>query len=74
MSSLCFNYKLIQFKIKVADSFISNAINFIDYPLVVLTFHKNDRSDISVNRGFPKVDHSGIDARIVLEQINSAIK
>ena len=24
------------------------------------------------NRGFPKVDHSGIDARIVLEQINSA--
>ena len=26
------------------------------------------------NRGFPKVDHSGIDARIVLEQINSAKK
>ena len=22
------------------------------------------------NRGFPKIDHSGIDARIVLEQIN----
>ena len=27
---------------------------------------------ICCNRGFPKVDHSGIDARIVLEQINSA--
>ena len=26
------------------------------------------------NRGFPKVDHSGIDARIVLEQIYSAKK
>ena len=26
------------------------------------------------NRGFPKVDHSGIDARIVLEQINSVKK
>ena len=26
------------------------------------------------NRGFPKVDHSGIGARIVLEQINSANK
>ena len=26
------------------------------------------------NRGFPKVDHSGIDARIVLEQINPAKK
>ena len=25
-------------------------------------------------QGFPKVDHSGIDARIVLEQINSAKK
>ena len=25
-------------------------------------------------RGFPKVDHFGIDARIVLEQINSAKK
>ena len=24
------------------------------------------------NQGFPKVYHSGIDARIVLEQINSA--
>ena len=27
-----------------------------------------------VNRGFPKVDHSGRSARIVLEQINSAKK
>ena len=27
-----------------------------------------------LNRGFPKVDNSGIDARIVLEQINSAKK
>ena len=26
------------------------------------------------NRGFPKVDHSGRSARIVLEQINSAKK
>ena len=28
---------------------------------LVFTFHRD-------NRGFPKVDHSGIDARIVLEQ------
>ena len=31
-------------------------------------------SSIKVNRGFPKVDHSGRSARIELEQINSAKK
>ena len=35
----------------------------------------SENQKISVhNRGFPKIDHSGIDARIVLEQINSAKK
>ena len=29
---------------------------------------------MDTNRGFPKVDHSGRSARIVLEQINSAKK
>ena len=29
---------------------------------------------INAIRGFPKVDHSGIDSRIVLEKINSAKK
>ena len=29
---------------------------------------------INAIRGFPKVDHSGINARIVLEQITSAKK
>ena len=35
--------------------------------------HFNVADFIGVH-GFPKIDHSGIDARIVLEQINSAKK
>ena len=40
----------------------------------ILCFHKNLCTQVLFNRGFPKVDHSGVDARIVLEQINSAKK
>ena len=35
---------------------------------------KNFDNHNRLNRGFPKVDHTGRSARIVLEQINSAKK
>ena len=40
----------------------------------VLQIPVNPEIDFNENRVFPKVDHSGRSARIVLEQINSAKK
>ena len=36
-------------------------MNFINELMIILV-------ENIINRGFPKIDHSGIDARIVLEQ------
>ena len=49
---------------------MQNNLSNGDEVLIQKNFELN--SEKVVNRDFPQVDHFGIDARIVLEQINSA--
>ena len=47
---------------------MAQCLQFSSFTCVVLLFFHRG----IISQGFPKVDHSGIDAKIVLEQINSA--